>query len=199
MAARVAVAIITSATCMRAVGAQPPAVSAAVGFVAGLTAHESGHVTVALGFRARPHMRGVDFHGIPFFAVAHTSGLPRRREFIVSSAGFWAQHATSEAILTAHPALWRDGHWFETGFVAFGIATSATYAGAAWARVGPAERDTRSMAATLGVTEPVIGTLVLLPALLDGYRAWRPGSRRTAWVSRAVKVGFMLLPIAAAP
>ena len=81
----------------------------------------------------------------------------------------------------------------------FGIATSTAYAGAAWARTGPAERDTRGMAGTLGVAEPVIGSIVLLPALLDSYRVWRPGSRRAVWASRSVKTGFMLLTIAAKP
>lgn len=196
---RAGAAIVALAVCLPDARAQSATVTVAVGFVVGLAAHESGHAATALAFDARPHLRGVDFHGIPFFAVAHRSGLPRRREFIVSSAGFWTQHATSEAILTAHPALWRDGHWFETGIVTFGIATSTAYAGAAWARTGPAERDTRGMAATLGVTEPVIGTLVLLPALLDGYRAWRPGSRRAAWASRGVKAGLMLVTIACPP
>ena len=197
--ARLACAVAVSCAFTLTASAQSPTLSLPVGFIAGLLAHESGHVTTAAAFDARAHLRGVHFHGIPFFAVAHRSGLPRREEFVVSSAGFWMQHATSEVILTAHPALWRDGHWFETGVVAFGIATSAAYAGAAWARTGPSERDTRGMAATLGVAEPVIGTIVLLPALLDGYRAWRPLSRRAAWTSRGVKAGLMLLPIACPP
>ena len=199
LGSRLACVAAMCCTCTLTTSAQPPALTLAAGFVAGLLAHESGHVTTAIAFDARPHLRAVDFHGIPFFAVAHRSGLARRREFIVSSAGFWTQHATSEVILTAHPALWRDGHWFETGIVAFGIATSTAYAGAAWARTGPSERDTRGMAATLGVAEPVIGTIVLLPALLDGYRAWRPQSRRVAWASRSVKASLMLLTIACPP
>ena len=173
--------------------------SVVAGVVGGLAVHESGHVITSLLFDARPHLRGVAFHGIPFFAVAHRSGLPRRCEFIISSAGFWMQHAASEGILSAHPRLWRDGRWLETGVVAFGIATSTAYAGAAWARTGPAERDTRGMAVALGVTEPVIGSIVLVPALLDAYRVLHPGAKRSTWASRAVKLGLMLLPFVIAP
>jgi len=51
---------------------------------------------------------------IPFFARTHRKQLSPRREAIVSSAGFWVQHATDEwgAIVLA-PALldtWRYFH-----------------------------------------------------------------------------------------
>jgi len=51
---------------------------------------------------------------IPFFALTHRKQLSPRREAIVSSAGFWVQHATDEwgAIVPA-PALldtWRYFH-----------------------------------------------------------------------------------------
>ena len=66
-------------------------------------AHESGHLVFDLLFDADPGIDKVDFHGIPFFAITHRSGLSPRREFMISSAGFWVQHAGSEWLLTRRP------------------------------------------------------------------------------------------------
>src|SRR4051794_16672967 len=79
------------------------------GGAAGLAAHESGHLFFDLLFDADPGIEKVDFHGIPFFAITHQSGLPPRQEFTISSAGFWVQHAGSEWLLTTRPRL-RDEH-----------------------------------------------------------------------------------------
>jgi hypothetical protein len=179
------------------VQAQPAANTArfVLGAAAGLVAHESGHLATGLAFNAHPFVRRVEFHGIPFFAITHATGPSPRHEFIISSAGFWTQHATSELLLTRHPRLWQERRWVDIGVIAFGIGTSLSYAGAAWARTGPIERDTRSMSTSLGVSEPAIGTMVLVPALLDSYRVWRPNARWAVWGSRAAKTGFMFLAL----
>ena len=191
-AALAVTALAIDVTALRAQAVQHTA-RFALGALAGLAIHESGHLATGLALNAPPFVRRVEFHGIPFFAITHHTVPSRRHEFVISAAGFWTQHAASELILTRDKHLWRERHWTELGIVAFGIGTSTGYAAAAWARTGPYERDTRSMSAALGVREPAIGTIVFVPAVLDAYRVWRPDARWAAWGSRTAKVGLMLL------
>jgi hypothetical protein len=163
------------------------------GGATGLGAHEAGHVIADLAFGERPGLRKVDFHGLPFFAITHASGLPRRQELTISSAGFWVQHAESEWLLTRRPQLRRQREPFLKGLLAFNVLTSAAYAGAAFARTGPEERDTRGMASSARVGEPLIGALVLAPAVLDGWRYFHPEARWAVWASRGVKIGMFAL------
>src|SRR5690348_953052 len=65
------------------------------GAAAALGAHESGHLLFDVIFGAKPEIRKVSFHGVPFFAISHRPGLPWREEFTIDSAGFWVQHAGS--------------------------------------------------------------------------------------------------------
>jgi len=150
-------------------------------------------VIADLAFGERPGLRKVDFHGLPFFAITHASGLPRRQELTISSAGFWVQHAESEWLLTRRPQLRRQREPFLKGLLAFNVLTSAAYAGAAFARTGPEERDTRGMASSARVGEPLIGALVLAPAVLDGWRYFHPEARWAVWASRGVKIGMFAL------
>ena len=60
-------------------------------------------------------------------------------------------------------------------------------------KAGPVERDTRGMASGIGIDERYIGAMVMAPAVLDAYRYVRPESRWAPWVSRAVKIGSVLL------
>ena len=163
------------------------------GALAGLAAHEGGHLLLDFAFDADPSLARVDFHGIPFFAITHRAGLPRRQELAIASAGFWVQHAGSEWILTRRPGLRRSRAPFAKGVLAFNIATSAAYAGAAFARTGPHERDTRGMAESARVDERLIGALVLGPAALDAWRYLAPEARWATWSSRVLKVGMLLL------
>ena len=156
-------------------------------------AHESGHLFFDVIFDARPHLKRVQFGAIPFFAVAHRADLSPRREFTVSSAGFWTQEGTDEWLLTRRPDIRDEPAWLIKGVLAFNVLNSIGYALVAFARAGPGERDTRGMASSIHVNEPLIGALVLTPALLDGYRYFNPGSRWAAWTSRAVKTGRVLL------
>lgn len=158
-----------------------------------LGAHEGGHLLFDVAFDARPGIGRVDFHGIPFFAVTHRGGLSPRREFTISSAGFWVQHATDEWLLTRRPHIRRERAPLAKGVFAFNILSSLAYSGAAFARTGPIERDTRGMADSLGVNERWIGLLVLVPAAFDLWRYLDPGARTPVWLSRGVKAGAVVL------
>jgi hypothetical protein len=159
----------------------------------GLAAHESGHLLFDGIFGANPGLKKVSFHGIPFFAITHDAGLTPRREFIIDSAGFWVQEATNEWILSRRPNLRRERAPVLKGVVAFNVLASISYAGAAFARTGPVERDTRGMADALRWKEPYVGLLILLPAVLDAVRYFDPEARWAAWGSRAAKIGGVVL------
>src|SRR5689334_12959775 len=158
-----------------------------------LAAHESGHLLFDGIFGANPGLKKVSFHGIPFFAITHDSGLSPRKEFVIDSAGFWVQEATNEIILSKRPNLRRESAPFTKGVVAFNVLASFAYAGTAFARTGPDERDTRGMAESLGWKEPYVGLLILAPAVLDAVRYFNPGARWAVWGSRASKAFSVVL------
>ena len=126
---------------------------------AGFGLHEAGHIVTSAAFGAHPRVRGVEPQPVPFFAIVHDP-VTRRQEFVISSSGFWMQRASvgvdplgasqrrqgARALPEGHARLQR-GH-----------------VGRLWRRgvrpCGPAERDTRGMAISLGkdgVPEPVVG------------------------------------------
>jgi hypothetical protein len=158
-----------------------------------LAAHESGHLLFNGIFDAHPGLKKVSFHGIPFFAITHDAGLSPRREFIIDSAGFWVQEATNELILSRRPNLRRERAPLLKGIVAFNVIASISYSGAAFARTGPIERDTRGMADALRWKEPWVGLVILLPAILDAVRYYNPEARWAVWGSRAAKIGGVVL------
>jgi len=168
------------------------------GFSAGLFLHESAHMATGAALGARPR---IDRLSIPLpFMVVHYDPVSRRREFAIASSGFWLQHLVSECLLTAQPELRRTAAPFRKGLFAFGVGTSALYAIAALTTTGPRERDTRSLATSLGrdgVPEPAAGALILAPAVLDVYRYYRPHSAWARWTSRAVKALSLGLVFAA--
>lgn len=167
------------------------------GAVLGLAIHESGHVALDLAFKANPGVQKVSFAGIPFFAITHDA-VSDGREFAISSVGFWMQHASSEVLLTRRPNLRHERAPVAKGMLAFNTLTSVMYAGAAVARTGPNERDTRGMAVTARIAEPWIAPVILGPAALDAARYFKPESRVLRWSSRAAKVGGLLLMARAA-
>ena len=164
------------------------AVSFIGGAAVGLFAHEAGHLVFDGIFDANPGIKKVSFGGIPFFAITHDSGLSPRREFIIDSAGFWVQEATNEIILSRRPNLRHERAPFTKGLFAFNVLLSVGYAGAAFARAGPAERDTRGMAESLRWKEPYVGVLILMPAILDIVRYYNPDARWATWGSRGAKI-----------
>jgi len=163
------------------------------GAAVGLGAHESGHLLFDGIFDADPRLVKVDFHGVPFFAITHDPGLSPRREFVIDSAGFWVQEATNELILSRRPNLRREHAPFVKGIFVFNVGTSIAYAGAAFARTGPVERDTRGMADALRWKEPYVGLLILIPAVLDAIRFYHPDQRWAAWGSRGAKIAGVAL------
>jgi hypothetical protein len=158
------------------------------GGAVGLAAHESGHLLFDAIFNAHAGLQGVDFHGIPFFAITHDSGLSPRKEFVIDSAGFWVQEATNEWILSRRPNLRHESAPFTKGVVAFNVLASVAYAGAAFARTGPVERDTRGMADARGWKEPYVGLLILAPAVFDTIRYFHPNAKWAVWGSRGAKI-----------
>jgi hypothetical protein len=165
------------------------------GAAIGLGTHEAGHVIANLALGEKPGLRKVDFHGVPFFAITHSSGLPHRKEFVISSAGFWVQHAENEWLLHRRPQLRRERAPLAKGLFAFNVLASVAYAGAAFGKTGPVERDTRGMAESARVDERLIGALVLAPAVLDAWRYFHPDARWAAWASRGVKVGMVVMVV----
>jgi hypothetical protein len=163
------------------------------GGATGLGTHEAGHVIADLAFGETPGLRSVDFHGVPFFAITHGGGLPRRQEFTISSAGFWVQHAENEWLLHRRPNLRHERGAFAKGLFAFNVLASAAYAGAAFGKTGPEERDTRGMAGSARIDERAIGAMVLAPAVLDAWRYFHPETRWAVWASRGVKIGMLVL------
>jgi hypothetical protein len=179
------------------VWAQGDAVKFLGGAAAAFGAHEMGHVITDVAFGVSPGLAKVSFGGIPFFAITHEPVSPVR-EFAISSAGFWVQHATDELLLAKNPNL-RDRHApFLKGMLAFNVLASVAYAGAAFARAGPPERDTNGMALSADVPEPLIGALILAPAICDGWRYYAPDATWAKWSSRAVKIAGAMLVLRAA-
>jgi len=160
------------------------------GAAAGFAIHEGSHLVLDLVFDTEPRLKGVSFGPIPFFAVTHDSNTPSQEEALISGAGFVSQQVTSEIVLTRR-APGDPISPFEKGLLTFHVATSVAYAGAAFARYGPYERDTRGIADSTGTDERVIGALVLAPAAFDTWRYLRPNSRAAKWGSRLSKVAFL--------
>ena len=160
------------------------------GAASGFAIHEASHLILDLTFDTEPRVKGVSFGPIPFFAVTHSSATPRHEEALISGAGFFSQQVASEIVLTTQ-APGDPTSPFEKGLLAFHVATSVAYAGAAFTRYGPYERDTRGIAYATGTDERVIGALVLAPAAFDTWRYLRPNSKTARWGSRLSKAVFL--------
>lgn len=165
------------------------------GAATALAAHEASHLLFDGVFEAHPGVKRVDYAGIPFFAITHQP-VSRRREYVISAAGLWTQHAIDEWLLSTRPNLRRERAPFVKGMLAFNIVAGLAYSAAAVTRTGPPERDTRGMAQSVGpsgINERWIGVLVFAPAALDAYRYLAPHARWATWTSRALKAGTILL------
>src|SRR5205085_7878654 len=99
-----------------------------LGGAAGLGLHESGHLVADWAFEEKVFVKKVSYKGVPFFAITHANDLSPRREFTVSSAGFWTQFLYSEQILTHHPHLHQEPGPFRKGMLTFHVVTSVMYA-----------------------------------------------------------------------
>jgi hypothetical protein len=161
------------------------------GALVGLVIHESGHYAMERALGADPYVKHVEGAGIPFFAVSYRNSVSPKQEYAITSAGFWMQHAMSEAILAKYPRVWQEAPPSVRGAFAFHLVTSLIYAYAALAKSGPPERDTLGMAHGLGISERWVGLAVFLPAALDLYRSLHPNVPWATWTSRGVKIGFV--------
>lgn len=166
------------------------------GAATGFALHEGAHVASGLAFGSAPGLRRISFGPIPFFAVTHERVSPRR-EYIISSAGFWSQQATSETLLTRNPTLRHEDAPFLKGMFAFHLVTSTGYGIVAISDRGPLERDTYGMAVSADLPEPVIGAVVLVPAILDALRYYFPEKGWLRWAGRGVKLGGALIVLRA--
>jgi hypothetical protein len=164
-----------------------------LGGLTGLALHESGHLIADWAFEEKVTVRKVGWKGVPFFALSHAHDLSPRREFTVSSAGFWSQWLYSEQILTHHPNLRHEPSPFRKGVLTFHVVTLVIYSGAALTKTGPVERDTRGMAESIHINERWLAPVLLVPAVLDAYRFFHPEARWAAWASRGVKMGSVAL------
>ncbi len=160
------------------------------GAASGFVGHEASHLILDLAFDTGPSLKGVQFGPIPFFALTHGGDTPPRREALISGVGFVSQQAWAEVILSRRTPD-EPVSSFNQGVLAFHVATSVAYAGAAFARYGPFERDTRGIAEATETDERLIGALVLAPAVFDTWRYFRPKSKAAKWGSRLAKVGFI--------
>lgn len=167
------------------------------GGAAGLGLHEGGHLLFDMALGAGAGVRGVSFGPVPFFAITHRDVSPAR-EFTISAAGFWMQHASTEWLLARRPRLNEERAPAMKGLLAFNLLASGAYGVAALGRFGPAERDTRGMARELRIDEAWVGVMVLAPAALDTWRYLRPESAAARWSSRAAKLAMVLLVVRAA-
>jgi hypothetical protein len=167
------------------------------GAALGLGIHEGAHLFFDVVFDTSPGLRKVTYAGVPFFAITHRS-VPPAKEFVISSAGFWAQHGGNEILLTRRNTLPDQRTALAKGMFTFNVAASMAYSFAAFTRTGPLERDTRGMSLASGLSEASIGVVILGPAVLDTTRYFQPGSKWLAWTSRAWKAGAVLLVIKAA-
>ncbi len=163
------------------------------GGAVGLLIHEGGHLFWDAVFDAHPRVEPVHFGPIPFFAITPTRPLSPRQLYIVASAGFWTQELSSELLQSPNRDLRHEHAPFAKGMLAFGVLTSIGYGVVAIAEAGPAQRDTRGMAAGLGAPEPAIGALIMAPALLQIYRYYRPDSQWAKWATRALAASSVLV------
>jgi hypothetical protein len=101
-------------------------------------------------------------------------------------------------LLSRRPDIRHEDAPIAKGVLAFNVVTSAVYATAAFGRFGPEERDTLAMARALDVGEPLVGVMVLAPAIADTWRYLKPQSKWAPWVSRALKVWSVVAVVRAA-
>lgn len=169
------------------------------GAAVGLGLHEGSHLLANRAYGVDVDVERVQFAGVPFFALSHPAGLPARQEYVISSAGIWSQHLSSEWILSSRPHLRHEQAPLLKGVLAFDVLLSSGYGLAALARVGPDERDPRGMAAGSGLPEPLVGGLILVPAALDTWRYHRPRAKWPRRLSRLTKLGLVAIAFADLP
>jgi hypothetical protein len=136
---------------------------------------------------------GLALHEAGHAAAGWRYGESRHHAIVLTSAGFWAQYATSEMVLGRHSRLRSERSPVRKGVLTFHLVTSAGYSVLAAARRGPPGRDTAELAQALRIDERWLSALVLMPALFDGIRYLHPDAQWARWLSRGVKLGSVAL------
>ena len=155
--------------------------------------HESGHLVANWAFDEKVVVKKVNYKGIPFFALSHAPDLSPRREYVVSSAGFWAQYLYSEQILTHHPNLKNEQSPLRKGLLTFHVVTSLVYAARPSGRRDRLKGIRGEWRLRGGSASAGLACMVLAPAVLDAYRYFHPEARWASWASRGAKMGSVAL------
>lgn len=184
----------------------------AAGAITGFFAHEMGHIVANLVQGNVPQIQFIKGFGfIPFFTIA-----PRiyceddrcykhdgsefwsgpRGKFAITSAGYNVQHLTDEIMLSKSPYLRYKVAPFQKGLLTFNVLLSIGYATAAITGIENPQGDLSSSAALIGFHRAYYASMLLIPAGLDIYRYFRPGSTWAPWVSRAGKAAVVGLVFA---
>lgn len=161
------------------------------GALVGFLVHEGAHLAVDLALDSKPYFKRVDAGSVPFFALSYQKEMSPREDYAITSAGFIAQHAMAERILSNHPHLWQKDEPAAKGAFLFHIITCLIYTHAALTSSGPVERDSLTMAYSARIDEKWIGAALFSVAALDLYRSFHPEARWAVWTSRALKVSFL--------
>lgn len=167
------------------------------GAFSGFLGHESGHIIMNLALSTHVFLKSVHYGPIPFFTIQPGRYLTNREHYAIASAGFTSQNLSNEWLLTTHPNLRNENEPFLKGVAHFNFWLSAGYAYSAFTRTGPAERDTKGMADSLGWNERWVGAMILTPAVLDAYRYKHPKSKWAKTASRVSKLAIIALVLKA--
>ncbi|MHB9038511.1 MAG: hypothetical protein ACYC64_17810 [Armatimonadota bacterium] len=165
------------------------------GAFAALLGHETGHAIANYSLNTDPYLKSVNYGPIPFFTIEPGRTLTNSQHYITASAGFNAQHAANEWILTKHPNLSSEDEPFLKGMASFNFWLTVGYAATAFAGTGPSERDTKGMADALGWNERWIGAMILVPTALDTYRYKHPDTKWAVIASRLSKLAIIALAL----
>ncbi len=179
-----------------------------LGFATGFLAHEAGHVVVNLMLGNVPEFQGFLVWGfLPFFAIApnidceggvctkqngQEFGAGPRGKYAIVSAGYNVQHITDEIILTRSPGLIHEVAPYRKGILLFNVFLSCMYSVGVWTGLQDPHGDLAGMGRASGYSEVGLSMALMLPAILDTYRFFKPShSRWSAWLSRGSKLAFV--------
>ncbi len=179
----------------------------AAGAISGFLLHEAGHMFANLIQGNVPKFEGIlGFGFIPFFTIAPRiycegdrcfkhdgsefwSGA--RGKFAITSAGYNVQHLTDEIMLSRTPNLRYQVAPFRKGLLTFNVLLSVGYALAALTTIENTQGDLSSSAKLIGFHHAYYASMLLIPAVFDTYRYFRPEAKWAPWVSRTGKVAVL--------
>lgn len=159
----------------------------ALGAASAFVGHELGHMMMDAFLGKSVRFVGVHLGPFPFFAIEPCCDLSARDQYAIASAGFVVGDVSSELILQIIPRLRSQRHAFFKGVLMFDICLALGYAVTGFANIGPPQSDVNTMARGLGAPPWQVGLLLALPATLDLYRYFVPGSKWAPWTSISAK------------